>query len=90
MAEETLVATIRADLKAFQASMRQMVGTVQQASQQSTQAMSGIDRSMQQITSTAKSMGAAIGVGFSVTAVVQLWQSGGAERPADGHPQALD
>ena len=28
MAEETLVATIRADLTAFQASMRQMVGEV--------------------------------------------------------------
>ena len=72
MADETLVATIKADLTAFQASMRQMVGEVQRASQQSTQAMSGIDRGMQQITTTAKSMGAAIGIGFSVTAVVQF------------------
>ena len=52
--------------------MRQMVSTVQQASQQSQQHIKGIDTTMTQLASTAKSMGAAIGVAFSVTAVVNF------------------
>ena len=72
MPSEDLVAVIRADLTAFQASMRQMVSTVQQASQQSQQHIKGIDTTMTQLASTAKSMGAAIGVAFSVTAVVNF------------------
>ena len=75
MAEETLVATIRADLNQFQASMRQMVSTVQQASQQSQQHIKGIDTSFKTLTSTTASVTkamSALGVTISAVALAQL------------------
>ena len=68
MADETLVATIRADLTAFQAAMRQMVSEVQRASQQSTQHVTSLDRSMQTLATTAKT----VGVAFAAMGIAQL------------------
>ena len=52
--------------------MRQMVSEVQRASSQSQQHIKGIDSSMTQLATTAKSVGAAMGVAFSVTALVNF------------------
>ena len=73
--EEDIVATIRADLSQFQASMRQMVSTVQQASQQSQQHIKGIDTTMTQLATTAKSVGAAMGVAVSCDRHHAVWQA---------------
>ena len=70
--EETLVAKISADLSSFQASMRQMVSEVQRASSQVQQQVKGIDSGMTQLATTAKSVGAAMGVAFRATAVVSF------------------
>ena len=61
-----------ADLSSFQASMRQMVLEVQRASSQVQQQVKGIDSGMTQLATTAKSVGAAMGVAFSATAVVSF------------------
>ena len=68
MAEESLVATIRADLTAFQAAMRQMVSEVQRASTQSQQHVKGLDSAMAGLATTAK----AVGVAFAAMGVAQL------------------
>ena len=68
MPSEDLVAVIRADLTAFQASMRQMVSEVQRASAQSQQHVKGLDSAMAGLATTAK----AVGVAFAAMGVAQL------------------
>ena len=81
--EEQLVARISADLSSFQASMRQMVSEVQRASQQSTQHVTSLDRSMQTLATTAKTVGVAV-------AAIGLTQLGKEAIQASTQMTALD